>query len=135
MMAKQKKKIQESSETAEPVAVESATPEDELRATLNEIKNYEGVIGYILRNLSSASINLKDPAKIIDYAMLSSSAFDTGKELSDIFELGEIKSIVVEGKTAKMLCMMAKKNKISFFMTENAKTDKILKKCSRISDS
>lgn len=132
-MVKEKKNVQDATTTEKPVAVEHSTCDDELRAFLEEIKNHDGVVGYILRNLASASIDLKDPAKIIDYAMLSSSAFDIGKELSNIFDLGNVENIVVNGKKVMMLCMLAKENKISFFMTADANMEEILKKCARIS--
>jgi len=47
---------------------------EKIKQNINSIKEKEGVIGYILRNSKSASIDLKDPSKVIDYAILSSSA-------------------------------------------------------------
>jgi predicted regulator of Ras-like GTPase activity (Roadblock/LC7/MglB family) len=123
-----KKNAQETATAAEPIAVEEATPENRLREKLEEINSYDGVIGYILRNSTSASIDLKDPTKIIDYAMLSSSAFEVGHDLSKNFELGDVDNIVVEGEDAKMLCLTLNENKISIFLMKNAATEKVLKK-------
>lgn len=126
-MARKKKSIQEVATVIEPVAVE-ATPLNDLRASLEEIKDYDGVIGYILRNSTSAAIDLKDPTKIIDYAILSSSALDASEELSELFNLGEVKNIVVEGKETKVLSLTIGENRISVFMEKKADSKKVLRK-------
>ncbi len=123
-----KKNIQEIATIAEPVTIEETTSENSLRRNLEEIKTYDGVIGYILRNSTSAAIDLKDPTKIIDYAILSSSAFDASKELSELFELGNTKNILVEGKDAKALSVVIGENKISVFMNKSADHKKVLKR-------
>jgi len=123
-----KKNIQEIATITEPVTIEETTSENSLRRNLEEIKTYDGVIGYILRNSTSAAIDLKDPTKIIDYAILSSSAFDASKELSELFELGNAKNILVEGKDAKALSVVIGENKISVFMNKSADHKKVLKR-------
>ena len=123
-----KRKFEESAIMEEPVAVEETSLVNELRANLEEIKTYEGVIGYILRNSTSAAIDLKDPARIIDYAVLSFSALDASKQLSDLFNLGEAKSMVVEGRDSKVLSLTIAGNRISVFMEKNADCEKILRK-------
>ena len=127
-MVKKKKDELEITAVAEPTLIESTDYESNLRASLEEIKKYDGVVGYILRNTTSASIDLKEPAKIIDYAILSSTAFDATQEVSDLFELGDIKSIIVNGKSIKMLSLTVEQNKISIFMQNSADTEKILEK-------
>jgi hypothetical protein len=127
-MVKKKKDSQEIATTAEPIAIETTTCEDNLRANLEEIKRYHGVVGYILRNATSASIDLKDPARIIDYAILSSTAFDATEGLSELFDLRGIKDIVVTGKNLKMLSITVEGNKISIFMENDADTEKVLQR-------
>ena len=127
-MVKKKKDELEITTVSGPTLIEATDYESDLRANLEEIKEYDGVVGYILRNTTSASIDLKEPAKIIDYAMLSSTAFDATEEVSDVFELGDIKSIIVNGKNVKMLSLTVEQNKISIFMQDNADTEKILQK-------
>ena len=128
-MTKKRRDFQEITTVTEPIAaVEETTHANNLRASLEEIKNYDGVIGYILRNSTSASIDLKDPTKIIDYAIISSSAIDASQELSELFDLGSAKSVSVEGKNAKMLSMTIDENKISVFMENNADAEKILRR-------
>jgi predicted regulator of Ras-like GTPase activity (Roadblock/LC7/MglB family) len=127
-MVKKKKDELEITTVAEPTLIETTDYESNLRANLEEIKKYDGVVGYILRNTTSASIDLKEPAKIIDYAILSSTAFEATEEVSDVFELGDIKSIIVNGKNVKMLSLTLEQNKISIFMQNNADTEKILEK-------
>lgn len=126
-MTKKKKSVQEAAVLTETTAAE-ARPVSDLRTSLEEIKAYDGVIGYILRNSTSASIDLKDPTKLIDFAILSSSALDLSKELSELFNLGEVKDIVVEGKDVKVLSLTIDENKISVFLEKNAEYESILRK-------
>jgi len=126
-MARKKKGSQQTAAVAETAVVE-ATPVNNLRASLEEIKTYDGVIGYILRNSTSVAVDLKDPTKIIDYAILSSSAHDVSEELSELFNLGDIENTVIEGKDIKMLSLMINENKISVFTEKNADCEKVLRK-------
>ena len=96
-----------------------------LKAKLESIKDMPEVIGYILRNSRSATIDAKDPTKIIDYAMLSSATIEAAEKLVDSFQLGEAEKIVLEGDTAKLLSLSIGENSISVFMEKNAKEDKI----------
>jgi len=96
-----------------------------LKAKLESIKDMPEVIGYILRNSRSATIDAKDPTKIIDYAMLSSATIEAAEKLVDAFQIGEAEKIVLEGDTAKLLSLSIGENSISVFMEKNAKEDKI----------
>jgi predicted regulator of Ras-like GTPase activity (Roadblock/LC7/MglB family) len=125
-MTKKKKTVEDVAIT-EPLAIEEASSTQDLRASLEEIKSYEGVIGYILKNSTSASIDLKDPSKLIEYAILSSSAIDAGEELSELFNLGDVKNILVDGKTIKVVSFAVGDNKISIFMEKDADLERILK--------
>jgi len=127
-MVKKKRSFQEVAAVAEPVTVEETISLNNLRANLDEIKTYDGVVGYILRNSTSAAIELKDPTKLIDYAIISSSALDAGEELSKLFDLGAVKDIVVEGKGVKVLSLIVGENRISIFLEKDADCEKILKK-------
>jgi predicted regulator of Ras-like GTPase activity (Roadblock/LC7/MglB family) len=130
-MVKKKKSAQDVATVAEPVTV-GAVPVDDLRVCLGEIKGYKGVIGYILRSSASATIDLKDPTKLIDYAVLSSSALDAAEEVSELFKLDKIKNIVVEGKDVKKLSLTIDEKKVSVFMEKNVDYEKILKKLCRL---
>ena len=125
-MVKQKKNIQETASEFEPIAIERAAREDDIRPILEDIKNCDAVIGYILRNTTSAAIDLKDPTKVIDYATLSSSAFEASEQLSELFDLGKVKNIIVEGKDTKTLHLSIGENNISIFMEKSADPKKIL---------
>jgi predicted regulator of Ras-like GTPase activity (Roadblock/LC7/MglB family) len=127
-MVKKKRTSQDVAAEAQPIAVEETTSMGNLRANLEEIKTYDGVVGYILRNSTSAAIDLKDPTKIIDYAILSSSAHDASVELSGLFNLGEVKAVVVEGKDVKMLSLAIGENKVSVFMEKGTDSKEIYKK-------
>jgi predicted regulator of Ras-like GTPase activity (Roadblock/LC7/MglB family) len=126
-MVKKKRDLQVA-EMAEPVVTEEATSVNNLRASLEEVKSYEGIIGYILRNSTSASIDLKDPTKIIDYAIISSSALDASEELSKFFDLGKVKNALVEGKKVKVLSLTVGENRISVFMEKDGDWERVLRK-------
>ena len=127
-MVKQKKNLEETASELEPIAVEKAVCEDNVRPILEEIKKSDGVMGYILRNTSSATIDLNDPSKVIAYAILSSSIFEASEQLSELFNLGKIKKITVEGKDTNTLHLKIDENNISIFMEKNVDAKKILEK-------
>lgn len=112
---------------AEAEAVETVPMED-LKACLEEIKGQEGVIGYILRNSKTANIDLKDPSKLIEYAILSSASLDAGEELSELFNLGSVNNITIEGENIKILSMIFGENKVSIFIEKTAAIEKISEK-------
>jgi predicted regulator of Ras-like GTPase activity (Roadblock/LC7/MglB family) len=87
--------------------------------TITSLKTREGVLGYILKNTKSASIDLKDPTKIIEYATLSSSTFETSEQLLDLFELGSVQQVIIDGGTAKLLSFAQGENQVSVFMEKN----------------
>lgn len=128
MTNKKRKDGLQATETAEPTVIENATFESTLRANLDEIRNYDGIVGYILKNTNSASIDLKDPAKIIDYAILSSTTFDSTEELSKLFNLEGIKDIIINGKNLKMISLTIENNRISIFLENSSDDDRVLKR-------
>jgi hypothetical protein len=128
MTNKKRKDGLQTTETAEPTIIEDATFESTLRANLEEIRNYDGIVGYILKNTNSASIDLKDPAKIIDYAILSSTTFDSTEELSKLFNLEGIRDTIINGKNLKMISLTIEKNRISIFLENSSDADKVLKR-------
>jgi len=135
-MIKKKKSMNETAttmvinhETAVP-AVEEDQIFTSLRTNLAEINKCKGVIGYILRNATSATIDLKEPSKLMEYASLSSQALDSGKEISELFDLGDIENILIEGKDIKALCMTIGENKVNIFMEKDADHADILRRVS-----
>ncbi|HVP40811.1 MAG TPA: hypothetical protein VMS95_02525 [Candidatus Krumholzibacteriaceae bacterium] len=107
------------------------TPE-RVRAILDEMKTNDGIVGYILRNTRAASIDLNDPTKLIDYAILSSSAKEAGQELSQTFDLGEIENVLIDGKSVKLLFLTVGENDISVFMEKSVDHTKLCKTLSSI---
>ena len=100
----------------------------ELEEKLQEIKNQEGIIGYILRSEKSASIDLKDPTKMIDYALLSSTVFDLSQNMTENLQMDEVNSIVVESEETKILSMNIDNHRLSLFMEKHVNHDKLCKK-------
>jgi predicted regulator of Ras-like GTPase activity (Roadblock/LC7/MglB family) len=65
-----------------------------------------------------------------EYAIFSSQVLDSSQEISELFELGDVSSVLIEGKESKALCMNIEGNKISIFMEKNADDASILKQIS-----
>ena len=132
-MVKKKRSQQENSTTVivDDDELSAAPEEDEaytdLSNKLAEIRKDKDIIGYILRSTTSATIDLKEPEKIVEYAIFSSQVLDSSQEIADLYELAEVKSVLIEGKETKALCMDIDENKISIFMKKNADHADILK--------
>ena len=98
-----------------------------LQEKLQEVKDQEGIIGYILRGSKSASIDLKDPTKIIEYAVLSSATFDAGYKMTEALQMGEVDTIVVESEQTKLLSMSINSHRLSIFMDKSFDHHKLYK--------
>jgi predicted regulator of Ras-like GTPase activity (Roadblock/LC7/MglB family) len=135
-MTKKKKPIHE---TATTVLIEGVTitPYEEdptfamLRTRLAEINKTLGVTGYILRNANSATIDLKNQEKLTDYAILSAQAIGTSQELSELFDLGKVNHVLIEGKNQKILCLSTENNNVAIFMENDTDHKTIIKQLSR----
>ena len=100
---------------------------ENVQEKLQSIKGREGIIGYILRGPNSASIDLKDPTKIIDYAILSATAFEAGQDMSAMFEVGEVESIITEGENTKILSRVVNEHRLSIFMEKDVDHNRLCK--------
>ncbi len=89
-----------------------------LHASLTQVNKISGVKGYILRNRTKAVIELQNPAKILDYALLLSEATEANEKISKLFHLNVTKS-VVEGSEIKMLCATVGENRLGIFMDKS----------------
>jgi predicted regulator of Ras-like GTPase activity (Roadblock/LC7/MglB family) len=98
-----------------------------LQEKLQSIKGREEITGYILRGPNSASIDLKDPTRIVDYAILSSTAFEAGNSISTILEIGEVDSIITEGEDIKITSKAVNDHSLSIFMEKNVDHNKLFK--------
>jgi hypothetical protein len=83
----------------------------------------------MLRNMTSAVIDLQNPSKLMDYALLSSQATDACQEISDVFKL-EVTKTVIEGADLKVLSMIIGKNRLSVFMEKNVDHTDIFRRIS-----
>ena len=98
-----------------------------VRSALDKVKSRDGIIGYIVRGPTSASVDIKDPAKIIDYAALSAEAMDSSETVSEAFELGAISNIVLEGKSVKMLMMKKGDQELTVFMDRSVDHNSVIR--------
>ncbi len=94
---------------------------DSLQEKLQDIKNQEGIIGYIIRGTETAAIDIKDPTKIIECASLSSAAFEVSNDIAKNMETGEVYDLVVETENTKVLCMIVNNHRVSVFMEKSVK--------------
>jgi len=115
--------------------ISSASEEDQifanLRLKLAEIKKHEGVVGYILKNATSAIIDLKDTTNLVEYAILSYQALDSSEEISKLFSLGDVENVLIEGKDIKALCVAMGENKVGIFMEKSADHADVLSRVSQ----
>jgi predicted regulator of Ras-like GTPase activity (Roadblock/LC7/MglB family) len=87
-----------------------------LASTLGEIKKLKGVFGYILRNNTAAIVDLTQKEAVIKYAMFSAQLHNFGRNMAEQFNLADVESLLVEGKTTKVLCMCIGENHMAVFM-------------------
>ncbi len=99
-----------------------------LSSTLTEIRKLKGVKGYILRSNTAAIVDLSEKDRVIDYAMLSSQIGECTPEMAKHFNLAGIESVIVEGKTVKVLCIGLGENRISVFMDKTCSHAWIVKR-------
>jgi predicted regulator of Ras-like GTPase activity (Roadblock/LC7/MglB family) len=129
---KQKTNDQSATELHDSTAVISVGDDSpmfvDLAASLLEIRKLNGIMGYILRNNTAAIIDLTEQDKIMEYAILSYQISESSSEISKQFNLTDIKSVLVEGKTVKVLCMNISGNQISVFMEKTANFDSLMKR-------
>ena len=110
-----------------PPENEAQKQNETLHLKLQNIKTEKEIIGYIIRDTKSASVDIKDPNKIIDYALLASTLHDSGENMISTFELGKINNIVAEGKDVKVLTLTIDNNRVSIFMNKNVDHNTIYK--------
>jgi predicted regulator of Ras-like GTPase activity (Roadblock/LC7/MglB family) len=99
---------------------------ESLLSVIQEINQRKEVIGYIVKSNTKATVDLDDPRKIIDYAALTSQTFESAEQLSSELNLGGLKTVLIEGKDIKTLCVNMGENKISVFMQKEANDKQIL---------
>ena len=109
---------------------ETDDTENDIKKTqekLHDIKDQEGIIGYVLRGPKSASIDLNDSTKVIDYALLSSTAFDAGRNMTEALQMGEVETMIVESEETKLLSMNINNHRLSLFMEKSVDHNKLYK--------
>jgi predicted regulator of Ras-like GTPase activity (Roadblock/LC7/MglB family) len=119
------KKTQNMQETAF-LTVEEDDAFTSLRAKLAEINKHPEVTGYIMRNDTSAIIDLKNPARLTEYAILASQAVESAQQISELFNMGTTENILITGKDTKVLCIAIGENNAAIFMEKNADHNDIL---------
>jgi hypothetical protein len=124
-------------ETASPVIVENqfAIPVEDsnfknLCKNLKKIRNLKGVLGYIVRNGVSAEIDLKEPEKLLEYALFTSQLVDSSQEIAETLNLGDIITTLAQGKDIKVVNLIKKEIIINVFMEKNVDHMKIIEKIS-----
>jgi hypothetical protein len=106
---------------------ESKLKNKSLLEKLQSIRKQEGIIGYVLRNSKTASIDLEDPKKIIEYAILSSTANEVGQGMTKTLQIGEVEDLILMSKTTKVLSKNVKDQQVTLFMEKNIDHKKLSK--------
>jgi hypothetical protein len=104
------------------------SPFKALSENLKSIRNFKGVVGYIIRNGASAAIDLEEPEKLVEYAIFTSQIIDSSQELANLFSIGDVKNVLVEGKELNILNLIIKENKINIFLKKDVDYRKIAQK-------
>ena len=124
-MGKRQKVIQETTttiildnETTESSPESSETYVD-LSEKLAKIRKMDGIMGYILRGKYSATIDLDDPEKIVEYALLSSKTLASVQALAEGVDTGDVETALLEGQDIKAIFMQKGDNRIDLFMQKN----------------
>ena len=105
-MAKNKSVIDETSrgvivENAKVLPVEEGFDFTSLNAVLTEILKTQEIIGYILRSKTLATVNLAEPDKIVDYALLTAQTIDHANTMTELFNVGKVESLLLESEKVK----------------------------------
>jgi predicted regulator of Ras-like GTPase activity (Roadblock/LC7/MglB family) len=98
-----------------------------LNDALVEIRKTPGVTGYILKSQTSATIDLNDANKLVDYSLLTSAVLDSSQMAQKLFDIGKVESVTVEGKTVKALCIIKGENRASIFIEKTVNDTAVLK--------
>lgn len=112
------------------IVKKSKSEVDIMQQKLQTVIDQEGILGYIMRDSKSATIDLKDPTKLIDYAILSSTAREISHSMIKSLQMGELDTIIVESETTKVLSMNINNYYISLFMKKDIDHNKLSKKLS-----
>jgi predicted regulator of Ras-like GTPase activity (Roadblock/LC7/MglB family) len=99
-----------------------------LQKKLQKIKDQKGILGYIIIDQKSASVDLKNPTKINDYAMFSSTAHEVSQDITEPLQVGDVDTIVIESEETKLLSMNIKGHRLNLFMERNVDEDKLQRK-------
>ena len=99
-----------------------------LASILSEIRKLKGVRGYIMRSETAAIVDLTEEGVLSEYAMLASQICECTPGMMKQFNLTDIESIIVEGKTVKVLCINIGENRISVFMDKTCSHAWIVKR-------
>jgi hypothetical protein len=121
---KQKAVVGETSSEIPEDAALFSVGEDNSRFThladsMVEIGTLNGVLGYTLRNSTSAIVDLEEE-KLTDFALLANHIHEYSTQMAVSFELNDIESILIEGKDAKVLSLTVGETKLDILMERSA---------------
>jgi predicted regulator of Ras-like GTPase activity (Roadblock/LC7/MglB family) len=97
-----------------------------LLEAVQKLRRSKDIEGYLLKSETKATVDLNDSTKIIEYAMLTSQAFESAETLSSSLNIGSIETVLIEGETIKTLCINQGQNKLGVFMKKGTDDEDIL---------
>ena len=101
---------------------------ENLHSILKEIREKNEILGFILKGSAYAAIDLDSNEDLARFAILVSQLANFSKQVLNLHEEDLVRSVVLEGKELKVLCLNIRGNEIGIMMKKSNDDRKILNK-------
>ena len=101
---------------------------ENLHSTLKEIREKNEILGFILKGSAYAVIDLDSNEDLAKFAILVSQLANFSKQVLNLHEETLARSVVLEGKGLKVLCLNIRGNEIGILMKKSNDDREILNK-------
>lgn len=99
-----------------------------LHSILKEIREKNEILGFILKGSAYAAIDLDHNEDLAKFAILVSQLANFSKQVLNLHEEAFVRSVVLEGKELKVLCLNIRGNEIGIMMKKSNDDKEILNK-------
>ena len=99
-----------------------------LHSILKEIREKNEILGFILKGSAYAAIDLDSNEDLGKFAILVSQLANFSKQVLNLHEEDFVRSVVLEGKELKVLCLNIRGNEIGIMMKKSNDDKEILNK-------
>ena len=101
---------------------------EKLHSILKEIREKNEILGFILKGSAYAAIDLDSNEDLAKFAILVSQLANFSKQVLNLHEENSVRSVVLEGKELKVLCLNIRGNEIGITMKKSKDDREILNK-------